>query len=247
MEKQLTKWIMPIVATVVVLGYWFFMSNQYSHPETHQIEFKTLLEQPDGITCGPTSATMVLNRYGKDTKLDDVKAKTRTEWFKYGRQPIGMTSPEMLPIAMKEFGVPAKMKRGSIKELKHYVSTNRPVIVLVRSGQTTWHYVVVVGYTKDDFTIADPGDGKIDKIKLEHFKSAWDFTSDMGGNSTVAKCGFCKGTGKVANIDAGPLTTCPLCEGKGTSPDILSNLLHVAEVYPKTMIVPEKSLPSASK
>lgn len=247
MEKQLAKWIMPVVATTLLLAYWFCASNQYDHPETHQIEFTTLVSQPDGITCGPTSTTMVLKRYGKDVKLDDVKAKTKTEWFKYGRQPIGMTSPDMISVAMREFGVPAKMRHGTIKELKYFVSTNRPVIVLVRSGQTTWHYIVIVGYTKDDLTTADPGSGQIEKISLKNFQGAWDFTTDMHGNSTVATCRFCKGSGKVTNIDAGPLTTCPLCEGKGTSPDVLSSLLQVAEVYPKTMIVPVKSLTAPSK
>ncbi|CAE7860245.1 PYRB [Symbiodinium microadriaticum] len=236
MEKHLTKWIMPIVASILLLGYWYTNSGQYTHPESHQIEFKTLLEQPDGITCGPTSATMVLKRYGKDVKLSDVKSKTKTEWFKYGRQPIGMTSPDMIPVAMKNLGVPAKMRRGTIKELKYFVSTNRPVIVLVRSGKTTWHYIVVVGYTKKDFTVADPGDGKISKMKLEHLKGSWEFTTDMSGNSTIPRCGFCKGSGEVADMNAGPLTKCPMCEGKGVSPDIMSSLLKVAEVHPKTMI-----------
>ena len=248
MEKQLAKWIMPVVATTLLLLYWFYTSsNQYIFPETHQIEFTTLVTQPDGITCGPTSVTMVLKRYGKDVELDAVKSKTKTEWFKYGRQPVGMTSPDMIPVAMKEFGVPARLRYGTVDQLKYFVSTNRPVIVLVRSGQTTWHYVVVVGYTKDDLTTADPGSGQIEKISLKNFLGAWDFTTDMHGNSTFAECRFCKGSGKVTNIEAGPLTTCPLCEGKGTSPDVLVGLLQVAEVHPKTMIVPEKSLAPPSK
>lgn len=248
MEKQLQKWIMPIAATMLVLVYWFTTSSQYTHPEKHEIEFKTLETQPDGITCGPTSALMVLKRYGVDNiKLDDVKSKTKTEWFSYGRKPIGMTSPDMLAPAMNHFGVNASMRKGSIKSLKYFVSTDRPVIVLVRSSQTTWHYIVVVAYDKDTFKVADPASGSLKSMKLEDFKTAWEFTSDMSGNSTVQNCNFCKGTGKVGNVNAGPLNICPVCEGQCTVPDVMVKLLEVAEVHPKTMIVPKKSLNPASK
>jgi len=249
MENNLKKWIMPIAVTALLLSYWFSKNRtqQYTYPEVHEIVFETLIEQPDDITCGPTSTTMVLNRYGIDVKLNDVESKTKTEWFHYGRKPVGMTSPEFIASAMTHFGVSAKLKRGSIAELKYYVSTGKPVIVLVRSGQTTWHYVVVVGYTKEIIIIANPSSGKVEMMKAKHFIGSWEFTMDMSGNDMSVECAFCKGSGKITNINAGPLTTCPLCDGHGTSPDVLASLLKSAEVHPKTMIVPLKSLTPASK
>lgn len=246
--KRFQKWIMPIIATVLLLSYWFTQKNQvYSYPEVFEIVFDTLIKQPDLITCGPASTTMVLNCYGVNVKFDEVKDKTKTEWFYYDNKPIGMTSPEFITSTMNFFIVPAKLKRGSLDELKYFVSSNRPVIVLLRTGQTTWHYVVVVGYTKEIMIIANPFSGKIEKMNLQHFVSSWEFTTDMSGISTVIQCGLCKGSGKITDVNAGPFSSCPLCVGTGALPDILVSLLKSAGVYPKTMIVPLKSLTPASK
>lgn len=248
MQKRLRKWVMPIVATILLFSCWFSQDNlRHSYPEVSLIAFTILLKQPDSITCGPASTTMVLNRYGIDVELDEVKIKTKTEWFQYGRNPIGMTTPDFICSAMDSFGIPVKSKRGSIDELKYFISSGRPVIVLIRSGQTTWHYVVVVGYTKDAIVIANPSSGEIEMMKIENFMGSWNFTSNMKGVSIVPKCEFCKGDGKITDINVGPLTTCPLCEGRGILPDVLVSFLKLVEIYPKTMIVPVKSLTPTSK
>lgn len=240
--KNLTKWIMPIVATILLGVLWMIMNPAPSFPEKHEIEFKTLMCQPDGITCGPTSVAMVLKRYDKDVLFSKVRNETKTDWFKYGRKPIGMTSPDMIVKAMGKFEVPVAIKSGSVPSLKYWVSTDRPVIILLRSGDLTWHYVVVTGYDNENFLIANPSTGSVDKIKKEHLVGAWNFSSDMSGNDKTTNCKFCKGTGKFTKIDTGPLTACPCCDGSGKEPDFVVGLLSIFDVKPKTMIVPKKSL-----
>jgi ABC-type bacteriocin/lantibiotic exporter with double-glycine peptidase domain len=175
-KKRLT---IAVVLMFVVLVYTI-KSLVFPYPESHHIADFKYLKQPDGITCGPTSATMVLNRYGKDVTLDEVKAKTKTQWLKYKGKSIGMTSPEYIAVALRHFGVSAKQRRGYVRRLKHYVGRNHPCVVLLRSGEYTWHYVVVIGYDEERIYVADPGSGRRE-MKIEHFEGAWKFETNMRG------------------------------------------------------------------
>jgi len=177
MKKRLT------IAVVLMFGVLVctIQTLRFPHPESYEIEGVKYLRQPDGITCGPTSATMVLQRYGKDVTLTEVKEKTKTQWFQYEGKSIGMTSPEYIPIALGHFGVSARYRRGYVGRLKHYVSQDRPCIVLLRSGEYTWHYVVVVGYDEKYIYVADPGTGRREKMKVLHFEASWKFEANMRG------------------------------------------------------------------
>ena len=234
MKKYVTFAIAAIA--IAAIGFFFFQTETF--PESHEITGFPLIEQPDQITCGPTSATMVLQCYGVWVSVDEVKNKTKTQWFKHNGKPIGMTSPEYLPVAMTHFSVKSKMTRGDLNRLKYFVSQNKPVIVLLRSGKQYWHYVVVIGYDKSNVIIADPGWGKRRVLPEEHFLGSWNFTTDMQGNPTASVCPSCKGDGRWTDSQWGPLSICPTCDGSGNIPDVLSGLLKTAEVHPHTMIVP---------
>jgi predicted double-glycine peptidase len=234
---------MSIVAVVALILYGVFLP--YPHPDSYEVKDFKYLEQPDQITCGPTSATMLLKTYGKDVTLKDVKGKTKTQWFKWKGEPVGMTSPDMIASALTKLGVKSRMKRGNLNQIKYYVSQNRPPIVLLRSGNVYWHYVVVIGYDKNNIIVADPGSGKREVMKVEHFVGAWTFRTDMDGKDMTVKCETCKGTGHWMKFDLGPLSRCEICDGTGRSPDLLVFLLKVGEVYPNTLIVPSINTPSS--
>lgn len=234
MKKALL--VMSAIAVAALVLYGFFMP--YPHPDSYEVKNFKFLEQPDQITCGPTSATMLLKTYGKDVTLKDVKGKTKTQWFKWNGEPVGMTSPDLIATALTKFGVKSKMSRGNLEQIKYYVSQNRPPIVMLRSGNVYWHYVVVIGYDKKNIIVADPGSGKREVMKTEHFVGAWTFRTDMDGKDMTVKCETCKGSGRWLEFDLGPLSRCEVCDGTGRSPDLLVFLLKVGEVYPNTMIVP---------
>jgi predicted double-glycine peptidase len=67
------------------------------------------------------------------------------------------------------------------------ISENRPSIVLVRSGEYTWHYVVAIGYDEEGITVADPGWGMRRTLKNEHFHGTWSFATDMSGEESKDK------------------------------------------------------------
>lgn len=234
---------MLTLASAILLAYlfWVTWNQQYEYPSSCELDF-VFIKQPDQITCGPTSATMLLKSYGIDASLEDVKNKTKTEWFKYDGNSIGMTSPEYIPIALKSYGLSARKTRGSIRKVKNLVSQGRPPIVLVRSGAKTWHYVVVIGYTEESVIVADPGHGQRREMTTDAFVGSWDFSTNMKGKSMQQTCKVCKGTGKWTENNFGPLSSCEMCSGTGVGTDVFVELLRAVEVYPNTMIVPSRSI-----
>lgn len=235
------KYLTYILAAVVLAGIivpWLF--EKYDYPPSHEVKNIEYIEQPDDITCGPTSALMVLRRYGKSATLDQVKAEAKTQWFTFHGKPVGMTSPDYVARAMTKLGVPCVMRQGSgtTAKVKHFVSQNRPVIVLVRSSPTTWHFVVVVGYDDNKIVVADPSRGARREMPLQDFESCWAFTTDMDGVPVTSPCGVCAGSGKIFAIDLGPVFVCDVCGGSGRQPDYVGGLIRTADVYPNTMIIP---------
>jgi len=251
MKKILILALGMLAAAAILSIYLFWNIGNHEYPSSCELDF-VFIEQPDQITCGPTSATMLLKSYGIDASLEDVKNKTKTEWFKYDGNSIGMTSPEYIPIALKSYGLSARKTRGSLRKVKSLVSQGKPVIVLLRSGLKTWHYVAVIGYDRmptpdpDEYielvVVADPGYGARRQMTAEVFMGSWDFSTNMKGKSMEQKCGVCKGTGKWTESNFGPLSSCEMCSGTGVGTDVLVELLRAAEVYPQTMIVPSRSI-----
>lgn len=169
-----------LILSIILLC--FAGQEERTHPDEHAIEFHSILEQPDNITCGPTSATMILCHYGKQITPNEVKSHSKTVWYTYNGQDIGMTGPDYLAIAMNNFGIPSSVRFGDIDVLKHYISQDRPCIVLIRSSEHLWHYIVVYGFTKDEFMIANPSGGRSYLMNQETFQGCWSWNSDSDGN-----------------------------------------------------------------
>jgi len=176
------KWnFIALAMFVVVLSFNDEELVCVKHPSSFMINGFPLLTQPDGITCGPTSAAMVLNYYGKNVSIDEVKGVCQTHWFPFNDCPVGMTSPDFIKHAFKHYDISAKIVNTDLNHLKYYISENRLPVVLIRSGLSTWHYVVAIGYDKESIMLADPS-GDIYYVSNEHFKNAWSFNSDLRGS-----------------------------------------------------------------
>lgn len=173
---------------LIVVSLLIFTSifSQNSHPSSHMTPFVDLMQQPDDITCGPTSVAMLLRYYKKYANLDDIKKITKTVWFHYKDRDYGMTSPEMVRNSLDYFGCQAKLGLGSLSRLKNEISKNNPCIVLVRSGEYNWHYVVVVGYGDGMVFYANPTNAEIVGISESEFMAAWSWDSDLYGR----KCSY---------------------------------------------------------
>jgi len=179
------------------------------YPDKCFISKFPLIKQLDEISCGPVAATMLLNFYGEEVKVSKVKSKTKTKWFSYKGEEVGMTSPDYIAVALSYYGVYSVVRKSDLDHVKLYVSENRPPICLIRSSNATWHYVIVVGYNDADETIslADPAGGCIIMMSQYDFVEAWSFSRDMFGR-------------------------------KIPPPDFIGGLLRLADVSNYTLIVP---------
>ena len=157
------------------------MQHVPPHPQAFCIQGFPLIAQPDDISCGPTSCTMLLHYLDKPIDVPQAKKIANTVWLTYHGKEIGMTLPKGIAAILQSTGVPAQVKHGNIELLKYHISKNKPPIVLIRSGYKTWHYVVAIGYTKDSIIVADPGGGIIETMPQQRFVGAWKFTHDMSG------------------------------------------------------------------
>lgn len=231
MKSILPVLVVLAVAILFLCRFWV----DSSHPEAYEIKVQCV-QQPDEITCGPTSALMALLRYGKQVDLRAVQARTRTEWFVYNGRHVGMTSPEFIASAMTDLGVPAVLRQGRLESLKHFVSQNKPVVCLLRSGTVYWHYVLVIGYDENKMVIANPSMGERQEMSVQNFLSSWSFATDMEGMEVARRCFLCGGTGNIGRF--GPLSICNICNGTGREPDFMAAMLRNVEILPNTMIVP---------
>ena len=178
------------------------------YPDKCFISKFPLIKQLDQISCGPVAVTMLLNFYGEEVKVSKVKSKTKTKWFSYKGEEVGMTSPDYIAEALSHYGVYSVVRKSDLDHVKLYVSENRPPICLIRSSKTTWHYVVVVGYNDEEtIFLADPVEGKIIMMSQYDFVEAWSFNRDMFGR-------------------------------KIKPPDFIGGLLRLADVSNYTLIVP---------
>ena len=195
-----------ILLFFIVVRVLYLITTNLNHPDDYLISDFPLIQQPDSISCGPTSCAMILSFYKKDIKVEECKILTKTTWFRYQGKEIGMTTPEYIRECLNSNKLNYSLAIGSISGIKARVSKNKPVIVLLRSGEYTWHYVVVIGYDKNNLILADPGYGKKEIISNENFIRCWSFKGDMSG--------------KDFSNDS----------------NLLSFLLKLAEVNPYTMV-----------
>lgn len=238
-NKSAWKWI-PFVLVMLFAANRIEVWNKSSqYPDKFVIHNFPLHKQPDKITCGPTSLKMLLEYYGKEHSVDEIKKKTKTELFVYQGEKIGGTAPDQMKQALSHFDVPGELVHADIHKLKKHVSEGRPCIALVRTGKMMWHWLVVIGYEEGKIYTADPSSGKKKVRKTSIFQKAWKFTHDLRGRDMSSKCPVCKGTGNLAEW-LGPFGTCEICGGDGKTIDIFWTFVELGEAKGCTLIVPKE-------
>jgi predicted double-glycine peptidase len=207
------KWLGLFGAVLFVMAVIVgSIPEHFDYPPAHAIPNFPTAQQPDSITCGPTSTAMVLRHYGQDVTIEQVKQMTKTHWFGTGGDEVGMTAPDYIVRVLKQHGIRATLKNDNFDELKYEVSQDRPVIVLVRSGKKTWHYMVAIGYTEKQMIFSDPADGQYYNVDNEHFLLAWGHDGNCSGEDYRVDSMF------------------------GKSSDYMKVLLRATEILPKTYI-----------
>jgi hypothetical protein len=91
---------------------------------------------------------MVLRFYGRSVPFGAIEDDVLTS-AQYRGERIGFSTPGGVASGLRRNGVTCKVTRGSLRYLRRQVSMDRPCVALLRSGRDMWHWVVVVGYTRE--------------------------------------------------------------------------------------------------
>lgn len=75
----------------------------------------------------------------------------------------------------------AFFKNGTLTKLKDIINEGRPIILLVRTGTVKWHYIVVIGYKKTKFLIADPAENGLIWIHKDKLYNSWLYEYRLNG------------------------------------------------------------------
>ena len=126
---------------------------------------------------------MLLHFYGVNVSVDEAKRMTMTVWYSFSGHDIGMTAPSLIVRAAGRFGVSSTIGYGSVRYLKKMISDGIPCIALVRSGEWSWHYVLVCGYDEEYVFFVNPSSGEVEGLGTEDFRSAWEWTGDLRGRN----------------------------------------------------------------
>lgn len=173
---------------------------------------------------------MVLRFHGIKIPFNQIEDEVLTS-AQYRGDRLGFSTPNGIASGLRHNGVTCKVTRGSLGYLRRQTSMDRPVIALLRSGSDMWHWVVVTGYTREGFWLADPFTGLREWISNENMDSSWGFRRDMDGEMVTKKCFWCHGTGSRFFLP------CDICLGVGTI-DGYRSALRTAGIHSYTIVVP---------
>ena len=118
--------------------------------------------------CGPASLASVMTFWNDDVTPQEIAQEI------FSRSVRGTLTIDMMLYAQKR-GLYAEQFRGTIKDLRNFVDSGIPLIVLVDYGFSVLqmnHFMVVTGYT-DDGIIVHSGQSQNKYIREEDFLPAW--------------------------------------------------------------------------
>ena len=138
---------------------------QYLKESSIKIPLPSSRQQTD-YTCGPTALRSIAKYYGKDLGNE----KQFAELCDAGKNKG--SHPEKIAEAARKLGFDAKVKQNmTLKELFSYMKRKMPVIVAIQAWSNSdnkkeamkgykelkdGHYVVVIGYDKENIYFEDP-------------------------------------------------------------------------------------------
>lgn len=130
-------------------------------------------------------------RQGKDGCGSAVLAMTMQYWFHHGASGSAaeadavqiqnrLYSPaehgilaSALAGYLESHGFRAVAFRGAWRDLSEQLAKGRPLIVCLRSGGDSRHYVVVAGVNGETVEVNDPADRKLRKMERAAFEKKW--------------------------------------------------------------------------
>lgn len=140
--------------------------------------------------CGATALMSVLMHYNIYPRLKTLKKETETK--KSG------TSPEKLVEVSKRYGVKAKLLENmSIRDLEKKVDMGCPVLISIQIKRSSdiplskvWgngHFVVVIGYNRENIYFADPMFSFTTFLKKTELEERWHDSDNYNNRKRIRR------------------------------------------------------------
>jgi predicted double-glycine peptidase len=154
--------ILLILAAALVLNA--------SEPEALWLDVPFVKQQAGG--CGAASLAMLLDYWqlhGAQAAHPDAASIQRALYVPAERG--------ILASAMKDYlsdrGFRVFTFGGEWSDLQHHIADGRPLVVALKTGQESLHYVVVAGIGNSTVVLNDPSDRKLRKYDRDEFEKRW--------------------------------------------------------------------------
>jgi predicted double-glycine peptidase len=127
-------------------------------------------QQAEG--CGAASLAMVMDYWhGHGTTTAPADAQ-QIYLELYVREHKGILADAMQAY-LRTHGFTAFAFSGEWSDLRHHVDQGRPLIVALKSGADSFHYVVVAGASDSTISLNDPADRKLRLYSRSDFEKRW--------------------------------------------------------------------------
>lgn len=150
MNKETVKNIIFFIAGFSLI-YASVDKENLSIPNEFLITTPNTIDSQVGNECSGYAAAYVLRTFGVNVDGSFIYSQIQN------KNEDGTVPPKALTKYINDFGFNAKIKNGSIKQLKKAISKGTPIIVFVRVVPESpyFHYLPIVGYNEQGFWVSD--------------------------------------------------------------------------------------------
>ncbi len=122
--------------------------------------------QLDRYSCGAQCAFMILQYFGKDDSIDNVKKELNVS------KTDGVDTEPILDLFKKK-GLNVRVNENAkLNDIRNAIDNNWPMLISINDGD---HWVVVYGYSENFIWVLDPAIKRIRcKIRTDKFMTRWD-------------------------------------------------------------------------
>lgn len=123
-------------------------------------------KQPNGWTCGPAIARLILNCYGENLTISDLTKKLRTN-------RSGTSHYNILKLLEKKNLRFFVRENSSISDISKYIKTHRIVVAYYIPRNREYHYSIVKTINSKRICFHDTWFGSSHSYSLNYFYKNW--------------------------------------------------------------------------
>ena len=141
--------------------------------ESLWLDVPFIKQERDG--CGAASVAMLMNYWQVHDSTVPIGDAVSIRRALYLPKEHGIRASAMKTY-LDQNGFRAFAFAGEWSDLRHHIANGRPLIVALKTGEDSFHYVVVAGVGEGTIVLNDPADRKLRKYDRKDFEKRWTAT-----------------------------------------------------------------------